>query len=63
MQLEWISQILQDMAIDGHEATKVANREMGRLLPWNTCQYLTDKGIICSKCEGRREEGTANYVR
>ena len=44
MQLEWISQILQDMAVDGHEAT----REMGRLLPWNTYQYLTNKGMSCS---------------
>jgi len=48
MQLEWISRLLQDMAVDGLEATRVANRQMGRLLPWNTCQYLTDKGMSCS---------------
>jgi hypothetical protein len=34
-------------------------REMGRLLPWNTCQYLKKKGIGCSRYAGRREERTA----
>jgi hypothetical protein len=41
----------------GHESGQY--REMGRLLPWNTCQCLKKKGIGCSRYVGRREERTA----
>ncbi len=48
------------MAVYRREATRVANREMGRLLPEHTCQNLKNKGIVCRRCVGRREEVTAN---
>ena len=54
--------ILQNTAVYGHEAIRTANREMGKMLPCNTCQNLKNERIGCGLCVRRREEIAADEV-